>query len=281
MLASDEMRGRLAGSAEERKAFAYVKAALERAGATDVREQKLAIPAGESGNVHAVVAGRTSEHWLIVGAHVDHLGVQGGEIYRGAEDNASGVAVLLELARALVARQAELERSIMLVAFGGEEQGLLGSKAFVAKPPIELSRIDVMVNIDMIGRRLVDQARFAPFKAAFGVRDDGLGVIGTRGRPVLRRIVDDACRTTDIALVAPEDFPEMVREEIERQSVNRGDNAPFEQANVPALFFGTGESDDYHKPSDRIERLSFDIMSRRAKAICETLIGLSRAASLR
>ena len=178
-------------------------------------------------------------------------------IYRGAEDNASGVAVLVELGRALAGRRGELGRSVLLVGFGAEERGMIGSDAFVERPPVPRDRIAAMVNIDMIGRKLVDQFGLGPLKLLFGIPGDGVGIVGTSGRPRLRRIVDDACRRPACARSLPRISRVRARRRRSASNGGRGDNAPFERAGIASVFFGSGESDDYHKPSDVIDKLDF------------------------
>ena len=289
-LAADDMNGRLAGSRGERRAADYVARAFEAAGVAvpDGGTRLQTVPLHGLGDdsvnvVGVVVAGGDARHtgeFVVVGAHIDHLG-RDGKIYRGAEDNASGVAVLIELGRALAARRGELGRSVLLVGFGAEEKGMMGSAAFVARPPVARDRIAAMVNIDMIGRRLVDQFWLAPLKLAYGIPGDGVGVVGTARRPALRRIVDEACKAAGVRPVAPEDLPDSVRADVERQTAGRGDNVPFERVGIVSVFFGSGESDDYHKPSDVIDKLDFPLMARRGRAILGTVVGLSRSAPLR
>jgi Zn-dependent M28 family amino/carboxypeptidase len=286
-LAADDMEGRLAGSKGERLAADYLARAFDAAGVAVPRDAKrlqtvrLHDLGGDSVNVLGVVLSgdaTRADEFVVVGAHIDHLGdTEDGVIYRGAEDNASGVAVLIEIGRALAGRRAELGRSVLLVGFGAEERGMIGSRAFVEQPPVRRERIAAMVNIDMIGRKLVDQYGLAPLKLLFGIPGDGVGIVGTNGRSWLRRIVDEACNAAGVRPIAPEDLPETVRARVEQVTAHRGDNVPFERAGIASVFFGAGESDDYHKPSDVIDKLDFPLMARRGRAILDTVIGLSRA----
>ncbi|HKB16748.1 MAG TPA: M28 family peptidase, partial [Planctomycetota bacterium] len=215
---------------------------------------------------------------VVLGAHVDHLGVQEGKTLRGAEDNASGVAVLLEVASLLAASSDLLGRSVLVVFFGSEERAMDGSREFVRQPPVDLDRIVAMVNVDMIGRPLADQKALAAAKTLLGI--DGskaVGVVGTRGRPGFRRIVDSACARTGLSVFAPEDFPPPLSNILEGVTKDRGDHAAFERAGIPAIFYGSGESDDYHAPTDTPEKLDPALMARRAQAIYATAIALSVA----
>ena len=215
---------------------------------------------------------------MVVGAHYDHLGVRHGAIHPGAEDNASGVAVALEVAASLQRRQIGLRHGVLFVFFGAEERGMLGSRAFVRESVVALDRIVAMVNIDMIGRRMVDQSGFGLLKAAWRIDDfRAVGIVGTKLFPALRSIVDTACEQANIRAYAPGDFPEIIAKVIEKQTRGRGDNWPFAQAGVPTVFFSSGESDDYHMPSDVVETLEPELLRRRAEAIYRTVVALANA----
>ena len=105
-------------------------------------------------NVLGLVEGKDSilkDEVIVLGAHYDHLGMKGDSIYHGADDNASGIAALLEIAEKVKAHQNELKRSIIFIAFGAEEQGLLGSQFFVENPIVPIDQIKLMMNMDMLG----------------------------------------------------------------------------------------------------------------------------------
>jgi hypothetical protein len=290
-LTSEAMAGRRSASPQERVAATYVSEQLASDGVAalpgDLRQQTFALPKRtpfgetESVNVFGFVRGGSpslSRELLVVGAHIDHVGVVEGKLHPGAEDNASGVAVALEIAAALAARPTKLGRSVLFAFFGAEEIGLFGSRAFVKKPPVALRDVVAMVNVDMIGRPLADRAGLALGKKAFGIDSDrSVGVLGTKGRPAMRKIVDDACSALGVRAIAPEDFPKPIASFIEKQAAERGDNWPFERAGIPALFFSSGESDDYHQPTDLPETLVPEIMADRAAIIHRVIEALSAA----
>ena len=276
-LAHPALGGRAAGTRGELGAARSVAQVLAQSGLR-AEEQSFDAPAGLSRNVYAFLEGRRKDEVVVLGAHMDHLGTRDGVLYPGAEDNASGVAVVLELARALSRDQRKLERSVLVVFFGSEELGMLGSEAFVRNPPVPLHRMFIMVNIDMIGRPLVDQPLLGPLKFLLQMRAPSLGLTGVRARSRLRALLDAAAARQDIELIAPEDLPVPVDEEVERQTRGRGDSVSFERAGVPAVFFGSGESSDYHEPSDTPERIDPEIMQRRARALYDVMIALSNAA---
>jgi hypothetical protein len=174
----------------------------------------------------------------VVGAHYDHLGRGGGsslepgssEIHNGADDNASGVASLLEVAHALAARRAELRRAVVFVAFAGEERGLLGSSWLVRNPPagLVLPRLEAMINLDMVGR----------------LRNETLTVGGVESAVEWSADLDAACGAFRLTCTrAPG---------VEGPS----DHTSFAVAGVPVLFLFTGIHDQYHRPTDDAQLLN-------------------------
>ena len=280
-LCAPELEGRRAFTPGEARAAAYLSRELDKIGVAPLagkREHGFNTLAGHSVNVAGQIRCRgcaKADEWIVLGAHYDHEGIVAGEVYLGAEDNASGVAVVLEIARALGNHPEQLGRSVAIVFFGAEERGLHGSIAFNDQPPID--RMRAMVNVDMIGRPLADMAVLSIPKRLKGIDDQrSVGVLGTLGRPEFRRVVDEACRDSGIVAIAPEDLGDFLQRAIERMSRNRGDSFMFEHAGIPALFFSSGESADYHLPSDTPDKLVPAIMRARAEAIRRTVIGLSQ-----
>jgi hypothetical protein len=168
----------------------------------------------------------------LVGAHYDHLGLGGaGSLapdsrapHNGADDNASGTAALLEVARRLAAQRSQLRRDVWFVAFSGEESGVLGSTAFTRQPPAGLAMKDLvaMLNMDMVGR----------------LREDRLTIFGTESAEGLEGLVLPACERARLSCVVNGD------------GYGPSDHSPFYAAGVPVLHFFTGTHGDYHKPSD-------------------------------
>jgi len=172
---------------------------------------------------------------VVIGAHYDHLGRTDGVVYPGADDNASGTAVVLGLARAFAAAGGT-GRTLIFALFGAEELGLIGSRHYVARPTLPLDRTVAMVNFDMVGRL---QGRV-------------LNVGGADSGSRIRTLVSDA------ALL------EGVTPEINGSPYGPSDHSRFYAAGVPVLFFYTGGHSDYHKPSDTADKLDAAGMARVA-----------------
>ena len=273
-LADPALEGRAAGRAGERAAAHYLDERLRSAGFAPVRQS---VPYGEgSSNLYVTIPGTTDEV-IVLGAHFDHLGVRGGALFPGADDNASGVALVLGVAETL--RAAHLQRTVVVVLFGAEEHGLVGSRYFVAHPPVPLDHVRAMVNVDMIARPLLDQWLLrAPLRLVGIDRDNAVGLVGTRRYPGLRALADRAVAAEGGGvIVAGEDLPPLIGREVDAQAAGRSDSAAFEAVGIPALFFGDGESSDYHRPGDTIDELDPALLARRAHAIARVTSALAAA----
>lgn len=175
------------------------------------------------------------QEYVVIGAHYDHVGrgeyggARGrqGEIHNGADDNASGTAGVIELAEFFASQPQRPERSLLFVAFGAEEIGLLGSSHFVNHPPVPLERIRAMINLDMIGR--------SP--------DGSVQVLGALTAEEWPEIVQVAGREVEVPLKMGSSF------------VGGSDHQPFQNRGIPILFFFTGLHPQYHTPEDDPERI--------------------------
>ncbi len=284
-LADKSLLGRRAGTPFERRAAEYVSQQLDALSVPP-------LPSGErlqhfrlspdkaeptSVNVLGWIAppqAAEAEGVVVLAAHIDHVGeTDNGGYYPGANDNASGVAVVLEVAHALKLRCRDLRRPVVIAFFGAEEVGLVGSRRFVSEGPIDRSTIVAMVNVDMIGRPLVDQSQFALLKRVLKIdSNNSVGVVGTQGRPFFVQTVEDACRRAKISVYGTQPVLSPIATSLAR---NRADHSPFEDMGVPTLFFGSGESDDYHQPTDTIDKLVPELMARRAIVVFETVLTLA------
>jgi aminopeptidase YwaD len=196
----------------------------------------------ESANIAGLLNGTDpllKNEWVVVGAHMDHLGY-GGQgsgslapdtvaVHHGADDNASGTAALLELAQAFAARRASLKRSMLFLSFSGEELGTLGSNYFVNHPTVPTGAMVAMINLDMIGR----------------LRGRTLSVGGTGTSPSWDSLLSHFDTDSMFALKkSPEGY-------------GPSDHKEFYGKDIPVLFFFTDVHSDYHKPSDTWEKLDY------------------------
>jgi hypothetical protein len=197
---------------------------------------------------------------IVLGAHYDHLGLGGagslapreGEVHHGADDNASGTAGLLELARLFAADRARMRRTLVFVAFGGEEEGLIGSSHYVQQPARPLDQTVAMLNMDMIGR----------------LRNGALNVGGVGTAAELREMVEGANMVHLPPVVvtgkdgrkgeAPAPWVKLFELRLSEDGFGPSDHSSFYARRVPVLFFFTGTHEDYHKPSDTADRINYE-----------------------
>ena len=258
-LANDSLAGREPGTAGELEAAAYLQKRMEDLGLepkgndgtyfqtftfkpkTDPHKE-VEYTSGGDGTITATnVIGyidNQAENTVVIGAHFDHLGMGGeGSLYRGeepqihngADDNASGVAVMLQLADSL--RKKHKGNNYLFISFSGEEQGLLGSNYFVKNATIDLSKVNYMLNMDMVGRLRADST---------------LSVSGTGTAPVWTQSLN--ALNTDFKLVLKE------------SGVGPSDHTSFYLQDIPVLHFFTGQHEDYHKPTDDSDKLNYEGM---------------------
>ncbi len=202
-------------------------------------------------NVLAVLEGADPvlrREYVAVSAHLDHVGIgrgPGDSIYNGADDNASGVAGLLELAEAFAGSTPAPRRSLLFVAPSGEEKGLWGSDYFTSHPTVPLERVVADINLDLIGRNWSDSV------IAVGPELSTLG-------ETLRRTVEahPELRMTPLADRWPEE-----------RIFYRSDHYNFARRGVPVLFFTSGTHPDYHQPSDTVDRIDADKASRLVRLL--------------
>jgi hypothetical protein len=210
-------------------------------------------------NILAVLpgAGPLAEEVVVLGAHYDHLGMGGSNsaapgveaVHAGADDNASGTAALVEVARQLAAR-GPLSRTVLFAAFSGEERGLLGSAHYVANPPLPLEKTVAMVNLDMVGR----------------LADEKLIVHGTGTGNGLEAIVDRLLEGRGFAITK------------EPGGFGPSDHASFYAKKIPVLHLFTGSHEDYHRPTDTAEKINYEGMVRITSLVADLVIELATVA---
>jgi hypothetical protein len=264
VLADDTFEGREAGARGGQAASSYVVKMLQ---------QWELQPAGERGsyyqgfngsyrNILAVLEGsdpQLKQEVVAVGAHYDHVGYgtqrnsygPWGYIHNGADDNASGVAGLLELAQALSQLPQRPRRTILIAFWDAEEKGLLGSKHWIQSPTVSLSRLKCCMNVDMIGR-LVNRR---------------VEVYGSRSGVGLRQTVS-AANAAGLDL----DFTWQMKDD--------SDHWPFFNQGVPVLMLHTGLHKDYHRPSDDVERINTAGLEDVSRLMFQTVVALANADQL-
>lgn len=205
-------------------------------------------------------SGPLAEETVVIGAHYDHVGY-GGQgslamgvraIHNGADDNASGTALIMELARRMARRSEPLPRRLVFMAYSGEERGLLGSRHYVDHPLIPLKSTVAMLNFDMVGRL---------------VPDHGLTIFGAPSIPGLEALVVPLAKSQGIEAKIVKDTS---------NEFNASDHASFYRKDVPVFFAYTGAHPDYHRPSDDTEKINFDGMTRIANFAELILLDIAR-----
>ena len=199
--------------------------------------------------------GPLSEEAIVIGAHYDHLGYGGDssaspgrqEIHNGADDNASGVAALLEIARRLVAIGRPLPRKIVFIAFTGEERGLLGSAHYLKDPVVPLKDTIAMLNMDMVGR----------------LRDNKLIVHGTGTADEFDLLIERLNAGHNFKLVK------------KPGGYGPSDHASFYEKKIPALHFFTGAHQDYHRPEDDFEKINIDGIERVSRMVADAALAIA------
>ena len=200
-------------------------------------------------NVLGMIPGKNTKEYVIVGAHFDHLGIDpvldGDQIYNGADDNASGVSAVLQIARAFLASGQQPERNVIVAFWDGEEKGLLGSKYFVQTCPF-LSQIKGYLNFDMIGRNNKPQQ---PKQVVY---------FYTAAHPVFGDWLKEDIRKYSLQLE-----PDYRAWE---NPIGGSDNGSFAKVGIPIIWYHTDGHPDYHQPSDHADRLNWDKIVEITKA---------------
>ena len=226
-------------------------------------------------NVLALIPGSDSnlrDEVMIVGGHYDHDGEAYGQIWYGADDNASGTAALLELAEAFGSGAAPPARSVLLSAWAGEEKGLLGSRYYVGHPFFPLNKTIAMFQMDMIGRNEehgANNSQQIPEEHA-AANETSLNVLGSAFAPELKTIISSMNMQTSLTLHFRYDFG---AEDLMRRS----DQWSFLQRGIPAIFFFTGLHPDYHTPRDTAEKINYPKLESITKLVYLTAFQLANS----
>ncbi|WP_282134932.1 M28 family peptidase [Seonamhaeicola maritimus] len=271
-LSDDKLEGRQTGTSGEKEAAKYIANRLEEIGAkakgtvnylqpftfrpkTNPHQKvKYNVKEGDSTITGINVVGfldNKEENTIVIGAHYDHLGygtegsLHRGEkaIHNGADDNASGVSVLLDLAKKL--KESNTNNNYLFITFSGEEMGLLGSNYFVKNPTIDTKKVNYMINMDMVGRLKADST---------------LAVYGVGTSPIFKQTVTS--NNSKFKLIQKE------------SGIGPSDHTSFYNADIPVLHFFTGQHEDYHKPTDDFEKLNYKGMQIISNYIFEIITDL-------
>ena len=272
-LADDKLEGRSTGTEGERIAADYIIKRFKEIGVepmgtngylqpftfspkTDPHQETTYTSSGSTGTItgNNVVGfiNNNADKTVVIGAHYDHLGLgDEGSLYRdesqaihnGADDNASGVAVMIDLAGRL--KNINTNNNYLFIAFSGEEMGLLGSNYFVKNPTLSNENINYMINMDMVGRLKTDST---------------LAVYGTGTSPIFKQTISANNKRFKI---------------IEKESgIGPSDHTSFYLQDIPVLHLFTGQHEDYHKPTDDFDKLNYEGMDLISKYIFDIITDL-------
>jgi len=269
--ASDFFQGRETGKLGQKRAVTFLKEFYEKRGiapakGTDDYFQRMELTikgeAVSTENVVAIIEGSTKpDEYVVISSHLDHEGIKNGQIYNGADDDGSGSVALLEIAEAFQ-KAAEAgkgpQRSVIFLHVSGEEKGLLGSKYYTDNPLYPLANTIADFNIDMVGR--TDPKRESDNR-------NYIYLIGSdRLSTELHEISEEANKAnTNIEL----DYTYNAEDDPNRFYF-RSDHYNFAKNNIPVIFYFNGTHADYHKPTDTVEKIQYDLLEERARLVFYT-----------
>ena len=268
VLSNDALEGRAIGTPGNEAARGFLRKRFETLRLTrigDSYEHPFTVlpKPGEQGtapiqgtNLIGVIEGKTpgEGRMLAVTAHFDHLGVMDGEIYNGADDNASGAAALIAVASWFT--QHKPEHDILFALVDGEEPGALGSRNLARSGEVDMDRVALNLNFDMISRSETNE----------------LYVSGTYHSPGLVPFIEELAANAPVDLLMGHDRPELGHDDWTQLS----DQVAFFEAGIPFLYFGVEDYEDYHKPTDDFDRIPVDFFVRSANTLVMAAIAADR-----
>ena len=213
-------------------------------------------------NVAALIEGSTyPNEYIVLTAHLDHVGIENGEIFNGADDDGSGSMALLEIAEAF--KLAELDgntpkRSIVILHVSAEEKGLLGSKYYTDNPLYPLDETITNLNVDMIGR--TDPTRNSN-------NDEYIYLIGTDRLSTMLHETSEKVNYKTVNLELDYRFNAL---DDPNRFYERSDHWHFAKNNIPVIFYFSGTHEDYHQPTDTAEKIRYDLLTKRTRLIFHT-----------
>ena len=263
-LASDELEGRSTGTEGNRLAQEYIISRFDDLGLANFNDDyrhlfdhtnpRSQVVFRNAVNIIGYIEGSENpDRFIAVTAHYDHLGVRDGEIYNGADDNASGTGGLMAAARYFTEYQPE--NSLLFIAFDAEEQGLGGARYFVNNPVVPLEQIVMNLNMDMISANFENE----------------LYAVGTYHYPFLKPIIEVLTEDASVDMLFGYDSDEW-----EQDWTMASDHGPFHEKGVPFVYFGVEDHPHYHQPTDTFENINPDFYLRAVETIINILDGLDK-----
>ena len=255
VLAHDSMEGRMVGTPGSARARAFLERSFRQRGLQPVVANTYLMPfsferrdTSMTGvNIVGMVRGSSEpDSYIVVTAHYDHVGMRNGEIYNGADDNASGTAALLAIADYFTSNRPQ--HSIIFAALDAEEGGLRGARAFVENPPVPLESVVLNINMDMVGRNDAGE----------------LYVAGTAHYPQLLPYVQRVAQSAEVTLIPGHDRPGARPSD---DWTNASDHAAFHGAGIPFLYFGVEDHPDYHQPTDELQGIQPGFYTRAVRTV--------------
>ncbi len=253
-LAADDMQGRKAGQPGAQKAAQYIAGKFKEFGLATAGQdgylQKFSFGKTQTENVIGILEGtdaKLKNEIIVIGAHYDHIGVdKKGDVFNGADDDASGTSVMMEVAQAFGTGKEKPRRTIVFIAFGAEEAGLKGSNYYAKHPVRPIDKTVLMINLEMMGRGDPGQVTV--------MRLNNL-------TKAVRAALDDAAKSSGLKLADGQD-----------EHLREGDQYSFHAAGVPILcLYGGDNHPDYHQPSDTSDKIQPEWMESVARAVFLTV----------
>lgn len=263
-LSSDEMQGRAPGTEGSALAREYILGRFAEIGLDPAIGDKFEQPfiftengqARQGVNLLARIDGASrSRRTMVVTAHYDHVGVVDGQIYNGADDNASGVAVLLAIAEEFALRPPR--HDVIIAALDAEEGGARGARVLVSDPPLPLDLMELNVNLDMLSRSDRNE----------------LYVAGASHFPFLKKRLETIASNAEVNLKLGHDSPAWGEGQ---DWTAESDHVAFHEKGIAWVYFGVEDHPDYHKPTDDFETISQDFFRRSARTVVEAVRALNR-----
>ena len=269
--ASDYFQGRETGTLGQKRAVTFLREFYQNQGIAAAngtedyfQPMELSIKGNlvQTENVVAIIEGSTlPEEYIVISSHLDHEGVKNGEIYNGADDDGSGSVALLEVAEAFqeaVNAGKGPKRSIIFLHVSGEEKGLLGSRYYTDNPLYPLANTIANLNIDMVGR--TDPKRESE-------NDNYIYLIGSDRLSTELHEVSEAANKATVNLELDYTYN---AEDDPNRFYFRSDHYNFAKNNIPVIFYFNGTHADYHKPTDTVEKIRYDLLAQRSQLVFYT-----------